>query len=64
MTQNSGNHADGINLLNIIRHLCTTKIRHPMTIEQTKAWLNQFTPGPEKTLGLLILRYLISVVSG
>ena len=59
MNLNSYGQSDDINLLKTIRKLCTTKIRHPMTIEQTKAWLNQFSLGPERTLGLLILRYLI-----
>jgi hypothetical protein len=52
-------HVDDISLLKIIKYLCTSRIRHPMTIEQTKAWLKQFSPGSEKTLALLILRYLI-----
>lgn len=57
---NSNNsHADEINLLKIIRYLCTTKIRHPMTIEEIKAWLKQFDRGAEKTLAMLILRHLI-----
>ena len=59
MNLNNNRQADDINLQKIIKYLCTTKIRHPMTVEQTKAWLKQFSPGPEKTLALLILRYLI-----
>lgn len=52
-------NANEINLLKTIKALCSTKIRHPMTIEQIKAWLKQFEQGPEYTLALLILRFLI-----
>lgn len=55
----NNSYADDINLQKIVRLLCTRKIRHPMTVEQIKVWLNQFSQGPEKTLALLILRYLI-----
>ncbi len=51
--------ADEISLLKIIRQLCIKKIRQPMTMEQVKSWLNQFADGPERILGLLILRHLI-----
>lgn len=64
MNLNSNSQADDINLFKIIKQLCTTQIRHPMTIEQIKVWLKQFSQGPEKTLALLILRYLIYRTSG
>lgn len=50
---------DDLNLIKIIRLLCTTQIRQPIKFEQIKTWLNQFDKGPEYTLALLILRYLI-----
>ncbi|MFI3156900.1 MAG: hypothetical protein QX199_12165 [Methylococcaceae bacterium] len=50
---------DDVNLKKIIKLLCTTKIRQPLSFEQTKAWLKQFDKGPELTLALLILRFLI-----
>lgn len=50
---------DDVNLKKIIKLLCTTKIRQPLSFEQTKAWLKQFDQGPELTLALLILRFLI-----
>ncbi len=50
---------DEVNLKKIIKLLCTTRIRQPMSFEQIKAWLNQFDQGPELTLALLILRFLI-----
>ncbi|TAK62827.1 hypothetical protein [Methylobacter sp.] len=50
---------DNLNLTKIIRLLCNTKIRQPMNFEQIKTWLNQFDKGPEYTLALLILRFLI-----
>lgn len=59
MNTNNNNSADELNLLRIIKSLCVTKIRSPMSTEQTKAWLNQFDKGPEKILALLILRFLI-----
>ena len=59
MNLNSNRPVDDIKLQKIIKYLCTTGIRRPMTIEQSKAWLKQFSQGPEKTLALLILRYLI-----
>lgn len=59
MITNNSNSADELNLLRIIKSLCVTKIRSPMSTEQTKAWLNQFDKGPEKILALLILRFLI-----
>ena len=59
MNLNVTSQVDDINLIKVVRQLCATKIRHPMSIEQTKAWLKQFSDGPEKTLALLILRYLI-----
>lgn len=59
MNLNINSHADDIYLQKVNKYLCTTKIRHPMTVEQTKAWLKQFSTGPERTLALLILRYLI-----
>lgn len=50
---------DDLNLRQIIRSLSIRKIRQPITYEQIKAWLRQFEQGPELTLALLILRYLI-----
>lgn len=50
---------DDVNLKKIIKLLCTTKIRQPLNFEQTKAWLKQFDQGPELTVALLILRFLI-----
>ncbi|MFZ2853802.1 MAG: hypothetical protein WAZ34_06790 [Rhodocyclaceae bacterium] len=50
---------DEIQLLTVIRDLCTKQIRQPLTIEQVKYWLKQFDEGKEKLLGLLILRHLI-----
>lgn len=58
------NHADEISLLKTIRSLCIKRIRQPMTIEQTKSWLKQFDEGPERMLGLLILRHLIFRTNG
>lgn len=54
MNMNNNNFADELNLLRIIKSLCVTRIRSPMSTEQAKAWLNQFDKGPEKTLALLI----------
>ncbi|HPH06827.1 MAG TPA: hypothetical protein PL131_13230 [Methylotenera sp.] len=59
MDINNNNSADELHLLRVIKSLNVTKIRSPMTFEQTKAWLNQFEKGAEKTLALLILRFLI-----
>lgn len=59
MSSSDNGRIDDLNLLKIIKYLCTTKIRHPMTMEQVKSWLKQFDQGPEKILALLILRYLI-----
>lgn len=59
MNLNNTCPADDITLLKTIKLLCTTGIRHPLTIEQIKVWLKQFRQGPEKTLALLILRHLI-----
>ncbi len=59
MNINNNNSADELHLLRVIKSLNVTKIRSPMTFEQTKAWLNQFEKGAEKTLALLILRFLI-----
>ena len=50
---------DKLHLLNTIKLLCTKKIRQPITMEQTKAWLKQFNSEQEDFLGLLILRHLI-----
>lgn len=50
---------DDVNLKKIIRLLCNTKIRQPITFEQIKVWLKQFDQGSELTLALLILRFLI-----
>lgn len=58
MDINNNNSADELHLLRVIKSLNVTKIRSPMTFEQTKAWLNQFEKGAEKTLALLILRSL------
>jgi hypothetical protein len=59
MDSNNIRPVDDIYLLKIIKYLCSTNIRHPMTIEDVKVWLRQFDKGPEYTLALLILRYLI-----
>lgn len=59
MDINNNNSADELHLLRVIKSLSVTKIRSPMTFEQTKAWLNQFEKGAERTLALLILRFLI-----
>lgn len=50
---------DNVNLKRIIKSLCSTSIRYPLNYEDVKAWLKQFDEGPEETLALLILRYLI-----
>ena len=59
MDINNNNSADELHLLRVIKSLSVTKIRAPMTFEQTKVWLNQFEKGPERILALLILRFLI-----
>lgn len=56
---NSTSDRDELYYLKTIKLLCARNIRSPLTIEQTKTWLNQFKRGPEKDLALLILRYLI-----
>lgn len=50
---------DDLYLKKTIKLLCTTRIRQPLSYEQIKVWLNQFNEGPELTLALLILRFLI-----
>lgn len=64
MNHNNNCQADEISLLKIIKYLCTTKIRNPITFEQIKIWLKQFKQGPERILALLILRNLIYRTSG
>lgn len=51
--------SDTIKLKEIIRKLCTTKIRNPLTMERVRTWLKQFTTPEEQTLALLILKNLI-----
>lgn len=51
--------SDTIKLKEIIRKLCTTKIRNPLTMERVRTWLKQFGTPQEQTLALLILKNLI-----
>ncbi|MGY3325858.1 phosphoribosyltransferase-like protein [Pseudomonas sp. TE3911] len=51
--------SDTIKLKEIIRKLCTTKIRNPLTMERVRTWLKQFKSPEEQTLALLILKNLI-----
>jgi len=50
---------DDLRLKKTVQHLCTTKIRHPLTKERVNTWLKQFDKGPEHTLALLLLTNLI-----
>lgn len=50
---------DNTKLKEIIRRLCATKKRTPLTMERIKIWLKQFTTPEEQTLALLILKNLI-----
>lgn len=50
---------DEIKLKQAVKLLCSTGVRRPLQFERIKTWLNQFDPGPEQALGLLILRHLI-----
>ncbi len=50
---------DNIKLKEVIRKLCATKIRSPLTMERVRTWLKQFTTPEEQTLALLILKNLI-----
>lgn len=51
--------SDTIKLKEIVRKLCTTKIRNPLTMERVRTWLKQFRTPEEQTLALLILKNLI-----
>lgn len=51
--------SDTLKLKEIIRKLCTTKIRNPLTMERVRTWLKQFKTPEEQTLALLILKNLI-----
>lgn len=51
--------ADNTKLKDIVRKLCTTKIRTPLTMERIRTWLKQFETAEEQTLALLILKNLI-----
>lgn len=55
---------DDLKLKRAVQFLCSTGIRHPLTFERIRTWLKQFSPGPEQTLALLILRHLIYRTSG
>lgn len=59
MYPNNNNFADELYLRKIIKSLNVSGIRSPMTYEQSKTWLKQFQSGPETSLALLILRFLI-----
>lgn len=50
---------DNTKLKEIIRKLCATKIRTPLTMERVRTWLKQFITLEEQTLALLILKNLI-----
>lgn len=50
---------DNTKLKQIVRLLCTTGIRSPLSMERVKTWLKQFQGAEEQTLALLMLRNLI-----
>ncbi|MGE8111654.1 hypothetical protein [Pseudomonas sp. HN2-3] len=50
---------DNTKLKEIIRKLCATKIRNPLTMERVRTWLKQFKSQEEQTLALLIVKNLI-----
>lgn len=50
---------EDLKLKRAVQLLCTTGIRRPLTMERVRTWLKQFAVGPEQTLALLVLRFLI-----